>query len=483
MYIKIFLLVFLVIINLTACVNSQNTRQLQLADSKNADFTLLGPGGVRVKTPATQLPMKRLALVIGNSAYQASGLQLKNPINDAHAMTAALRSLGFTVREVDNADLTMMRDAVKSFNRQLKSNQGVGVFYFAGHGAQSPSGLNYLIPVDFDPKTVIDLAKHSLDAESVRKSMEQSDNPLNILILDACRDNPFATRSTLGARSISNKRGLARIPPARGTLVALSTSPGEVALDGEGNNGLYTSYLIKHIRTPGIDIREVFDRVGRDVTKKTKNYPKPQTPWYHTSVHSKFAFLPANAPVPALSPTTTNISNRTKRSLVVDFAMLHDNGTGQPVRLKNGDTLRSNAGYLFHIKTSGDEPKYIYLFQVDAKNKAFKLFPSAKYHTALNPVTSGTITLPNENEVFFLDNTVGQEKFYFLVSHKQEPALEQFQQGTISDLLDSGFPLRGPAGVRQKTDIVAAKSGDTNTVVQEFSFKQELTHTLTINHQ
>lgn len=458
---KILLLLYM-LINLTVCIGATDV-----------PFDLLGLGGTR---PATQLPQKRLALVIGNSNYQVSNLQLENPVNDARAMTAALRSLGFIVQEVENADLTTMRDAINSFKRHLTGRKGVGLFFFAGHGIQSPSGLNYLIPVDFVPEQDMDLAQHSVDAESIRRSMEESNNPLNILILDACRDNPFETRSV---RSIWKTRGLARMQAPQGTLVALSTSPGEVASDGDGTNGLYTSYLIKHIRTPGIDMREIFDRVGRDVANATKNAPKPQTPWYHTSVHRKFALLPANATVPPLiSPPAP------AKTVTIDFAMFYDNGTNKPVRLQNGNSLRSNDGYFFHIKTSEANQHYIYLFQVDATNQAFKLFPNPQYHTRANPIPSNKrMTIPNEHEVYFLDNTVGQEKFYFLVSRKPVPKLEQFQHGTINDLIDMGFPLRGPVGVRPKTTTVATKQGDTNTTIQEFSFANELALTLTINHR
>jgi hypothetical protein len=471
---------------LMACTETTPIRTGNALPIKEFTDDQRGPGGTRLKT----LPEDRVALVIGNNDY-LFGNSLKNPINDARAMAVALRELNFKVTQVENANLTVMRNAVANFNRKLLANRkGVGLFYFAGHGIKSNSGLNYLIPVDFQLITKTELITTAIDAETILNGMEESNKALNIAILDACRNDPFATRS---ANEVGGSGGLAEMAAPGGSLVALATAPGSVASDGAGEHGIYTEVLLKYIRTPDMDIRKMFDQVGAEVAKATANQ---QRPWYHTSVTGDFKLLStsistnasSNASTPQTAANTFSIADwlplpNIFRSISVDFAMFHDNGTTNPRQLKTGDTLHSSDGYFFHIKANAADNNYFYLFQVDSSGKLFRLFPSQKYHTIQNPVPANKrITLPNEREVFFLDNTLGTEDFYFLASDKQVDALEQLKTGTVDDILDADFPLRGPAGVKKKTDLVATPSGETTTETQEFSANGNLVHTISIKH-
>ncbi len=204
----------------------------------------------------------RIALVIGNGDYDTLG-RLNNPPNDARDMADALGEMGFDVDLRIDADLETMEEAVVEFGRRLASNRGAtGFFFFAGHGVES-DGTNYLIPSAATIGSESFLRTRSVATNSVLDEMERAGAGLSIVVLDACRDNPFSW-----ARSGS--RGLAPVgyqPP--GSIVAYATSAGSVAEDGTGRNGTFTAELLKHIGTAGIDITEVFRRTGRDVRDAT----------------------------------------------------------------------------------------------------------------------------------------------------------------------------------------------------------------------
>jgi hypothetical protein len=192
---------------------------------------------------------RRIALVIGNSTYTSG--PLKNPVNDATDLAANLRKLGFVVTLKKNANHQEMEEAIQEFGEQLKKG-GVGLFFYAGHGVQI-SGRNYLLPIGAKINKELDVKFQAVDAEIVMAEMDNASNGLNIVILDACRDNP------LGKSFRSASRGLAMISDApKGTFITYSTSPGKVAADGSGRNSPYTESLIRHMTTPGIPIEEVF---------------------------------------------------------------------------------------------------------------------------------------------------------------------------------------------------------------------------------
>lgn len=220
---------------------------------------------------------RRIALVIGNGAYKSS--HLANPVNDANDMAAALKKLDFSVKLKINADQKSMENSIRAFGKELRSG-GVGLFYFAGHGVQV-HGRNYLIPIDTDIESEADVKYESVDAGRVLSQMYEAENGLNIIILDACRDNPYA-------RSFrSSEKGLAKMDAPTGSILAYATAPGSVAADGTGRNGLYTSMLLKHMMTPNLAIERIFKRVRIDVVKASN---KVQTPWESSSLMGDFYF-------------------------------------------------------------------------------------------------------------------------------------------------------------------------------------------------
>lgn len=225
----------------------------------------------------------RVALVIGNSAYQHTS-PLDNPKNDALVMTKVLKELGFDV--ISSLDLSQndMKRAIKTFAQKLEAGgRGtVGLFYYAGHGVQV-GGRNYLIPVSAKISSAVDVEIESIDLEVVTNAMNVAGNGFNVVVLDACRDNPFKSST----RSLS--RGLARINAPKGSLIAYATSPGDVAADGEGENSPYTAALVKTMQEPGLTIERVFKRVRLQVHEETK---ETQTPWESSSLTGDFYFLP-----------------------------------------------------------------------------------------------------------------------------------------------------------------------------------------------
>jgi uncharacterized caspase-like protein len=236
----------------------------------------------------------RIALVIGNSAYKTA--PLKNPTKDARDMAALLQSLGFRVTLKTDVGVKEMEEAVRQFGLDLRQG-GVGLFYFAGHGVQV-QGNNYLVPVDAKIQSESDVRFECVDAGRVLGKMEDAGNSLNIVILDACRNNPFSR----GFRSAD--RGLAEMRAPTGSLIAYATAPGSVASDGTGDNGIYTKHLLKALRTPGLPISDVFMRVRMGVVAETA---KKQVPWESSSLTGYFylagdngqAAQPVNQPAPA----------------------------------------------------------------------------------------------------------------------------------------------------------------------------------------
>jgi hypothetical protein len=236
-------------------------------------------------------PNQRVALVIGNSAYKEG--PLANPVNDARAIAKALQEAGFEVSKLENADKAAMGAALRAFGNQMRAG-GTGLFYYAGHGMQI-KGSNYLIPVGANIESEDEVAYTAIDAQAVLDKMEAAGNVANIMILDACRNNPF-TRSSRGGL-----QGLAQMDAPVGTLVAYATSPGRVASDGNGANGLYTQHLLSAMRQPGIKAEEVFKQVRGNVRRDSQG---KQITWESTSMEGDFYFrggpggattLPANS--------------------------------------------------------------------------------------------------------------------------------------------------------------------------------------------
>ncbi len=260
------------------------------------------PRNLAVSKPKVEANEQRVALVIGNSSYKEA--PLKNPANDATDMASALRALGFSVTLKTNADSRQMRAAVREFAQHLKRG-GVGLFYYAGHGVQSRNGRNYLIPVGAYLKDEFELEDEALDANRVLAGMEEAGNRVNIVILDACRNNPFA-RSW---RSVSS--GLAQMSAPAGSFVGFATAPGQVAADGSGRNGLYTKHLLANLKAGDSDIDRVFTRVTAAVAKETGN---KQVPWKSSSLTGDFYFRPATGGAQTTSATSSADSSVNDRA-------------------------------------------------------------------------------------------------------------------------------------------------------------------------
>ena len=216
----------------------------------------------------------RTALVIGNSSY--SFAPLANPGNDANDIAKSLADAGFDVELLVNADRARMQEAVDKLSETLRSRGGVGLFFFAGHGLQV-DGENYLIPIGDGLTGTDDLAAKAVSATALVNAMSKSGNALNIVILDACRDNPFTGKAN----------GLTRIESSASLFVSYSTSPGAVALDGSGRNSPYTKHLTLALAQPDLNLEETFKRTLKGVYQETEG---KQTPWLSSSFFGDFVF-------------------------------------------------------------------------------------------------------------------------------------------------------------------------------------------------
>jgi len=245
-----------------------------------------------VLSSAVQAAPARLALVLGNSEYEFG--RLKNPANDAALIAESLREVGFDVFEHLDGDQRDMKRAIVSFGRALgeAGEDAVGLVYYAGHGVQY-GGENYMIPVGAQIEDEIDVDIEGIRASTLLAALDRAGNRLNIVILDACRNNPFA------ATSRSAVQGLARMDAPSGTLLAYSTSPGNVAVDGTGRNSPYTQALARAIREPGTKVEDVFKRVRIAVMERTN---EKQVPWESSSLTGDFFFTEA-APEQSAAPS------------------------------------------------------------------------------------------------------------------------------------------------------------------------------------
>ncbi|MCW5611620.1 MAG: caspase family protein [Rubrivivax sp.] len=231
----------------------------------------------------------RHALVIGNATY--ANAPLTNPANDATAVARALQRAGFTVDLRLNATQRQMSEAVTAFGDRLRAG-GAGLFYFAGHGVQI-KGRNFLLPVGTDIRREDEVPYKAVDVQQVLDKMETAKNRINVVILDACRDNPFARSSRSGGG------GLSQLDAPIGSLIAFATAPGSVASDGSGAHGLYTQHLLANLERPGTPIEEVFKRVRLGVRLDSNG---EQVPWENTSLEGDFYFYP---PSPAAKSAVT----------------------------------------------------------------------------------------------------------------------------------------------------------------------------------
>jgi hypothetical protein len=241
------------------------------------------------------LTEERLALVIGNAAYRNDPLD--NPVNDARLIAQSLRKSGFAVALHENLDRAGLIDAMRSFGKQLGENT-IAVVYYAGHGLQLRDH-NYLIPVDAEIRSEDEIPIAGLDIGFILGRMSAARSRVNIVILDACRNNPFSGRS--GAKA----QGLAQMDAPVGTLLAYATAPGKLAADGGGGaDSLYATYLARHLLTPGLPVEQVFKHVREEVVRDTR---QQQVPWESSSLQGEFAFVPGAVPPPG-APGDTELA-------------------------------------------------------------------------------------------------------------------------------------------------------------------------------
>lgn len=290
--------------------------------------TLLAAGASLPWWAQAQAGAPRVALVIGNAAYATS--PLRNPVNDARAMSARLTALGFDVHTLLDAKKAQMDEAVAALRQRLVAkgapNEGVGLLYYAGHGLQIDF-RNFLLAVDAAPRSQRDVPAQGLDVQQALDAFRAAGSRINVVVLDACRDNPFASAAATSA-------GLAPMDAPPNTYFAYATAPGNVAEDGEaGGNGLYTGFLLKEIGQPGARIEDVFKRVRLHVRRASQGR---QIPWESSSLEDDFVFAssqPVARPVVPVQPTFAQeqaewkpIAGSARAEDFFDYMQRHPNG-------------------------------------------------------------------------------------------------------------------------------------------------------------
>jgi uncharacterized caspase-like protein len=245
-------------------------------------------GVVSLVTPSSAAT--RLALVIGNSNYQ-NVPQLTNPANDAALIASRLRALDFKTTVLTNVNLRLLRSEISNFTAKIDSSgpDSIAMIYFAGHGLQI-DGTNYLVPVDATINRASDVVLSSLSVSDLLRTLELAKAKINIVILDACRDNPFKS----GTRGFT--RGLASVSAPTGSIVAYSTAPGQTAVDGDGTNSPYALALANNFNIAGVSLEDMFKKVRIEVNKSTNG---KQVPWEETSLTEEI-MLGGNAPKPTV---------------------------------------------------------------------------------------------------------------------------------------------------------------------------------------
>lgn len=250
-------------------------------------------------------PGERTALVIGNADYPRT--PLRNPVNDATAMRASLDRLGFAVDLRTDASRAEMIEALRTFFRAAARSE-VRLVYFAGHGVQW-HGHNYLVPADADVRSTADFASAAIDLNEIVERLGSLRHGVNIVVVDACRNNPFAASTTqladarrMRTRSLTApptaEDGLAPVTAPAGTLIAFSTAPGSVSVDSPGEpNSVYTRQLVQRLATPGLPVEKLFKEVRAAVATRTQFQ---QVPWESSSLIGEFCFRPT--PSGACSP-------------------------------------------------------------------------------------------------------------------------------------------------------------------------------------
>jgi len=337
-------------------------------------------------TAAFSFAQQKYALVIGNGNY-ANITKLNNPVNDANDMEVALKGLGFTVDKVLNGSLTQMESGIINLKKRLKgAKNSYGFFFYAGHGVQS-NGENYLIPVDANIQSESFLRRQSIGVQEMLDELNDAGNELNVVVLDACRDNPFPWKrsSSRGLQVVGNQ-------PAD-SIIVYATSAGSTAVDGTGRNGLFTSHLLNNLKQPGLEVAEVFRLTMGDVIRASNSQQRP-------AVYNQFAGLaylgskPQAMPPPQSAPAVQPVV--------------------QPKKITEQPTKTQPAAYNNNIPSesivvfSGNEHRY------EVINKSM-LWTSARDDCKKRGGYLVTITSKEEQEfIEGLLSEYGKQNFYWI---------------------------------------------------------------------
>ena len=252
--------------------------------------------------PVMSANQKRLALVIGNGAYQHAS-PLTNTINDADAISSALKSVGFDVILVKNATNRVLEEKVREFTATIEAGKyPVALCFYAGHGLQV-DGENFLVPIDANPERQAEVKWECLNAQRIIDAMESARATTKIILLDACRNNPLPR-----SWDRSGGGGLAAINTPSGTFIGYATAANTVAYDGGGNNSPYTTAILQNLQTPGLSISDLFTRVNKTTQTLAAKEDRIQTPFYNTSLSDVFYFVPANPDPGKPPPVDVNVA-------------------------------------------------------------------------------------------------------------------------------------------------------------------------------
>lgn len=380
-----------------------------------------------------QETQKKLALIIGNSAYQHGGI-LKNPTNDAHLMAATLEDLGFDVIKKTDVGRSGMLTAFYDFNDRVLEYD-VALFFYAGHGMQV-KGVNYLIPVDARIENEISLEIEAFKVDYVSELYASMTNKTNIMILDACRDNPYRSWSRGGARGFATIKN-----QGAGTIISFAASAGQTASDGDGNNGLFTSVLVDEMRKPQ-NINQVFVNTRREVMNQSNNNQVPEE-WNKLTGNFYFKFPEPIVDAPQitnhssilkiLTPGFSDLSNPyvlTKESLDIDGIAMDQNGL-KSISVNGQDLTIDEVG---HFNASINVPKNansLNFLITDKNNKIETKSYRIKWDL---PIASSQVVV-EDNEIYTIVETDAQfpggtTAFYEYVSNNMNYPAQAIAMGS-----------------------------------------------------
>jgi TPR repeat protein len=372
---------------------------------------------------------KKFALVIGVKAYKYVP-HLQNSLNDAHDISSILKEKGFRVIELyDPRTKREMQESIKEyFNLIQDQKEAAGLVFYSGHGMQV-DGINYLIPSFANPQIKADLDDQCVKMDYVMEAIAQAGNPLNIFIIDACRNNPFPGFSR------STEKGLGVVDTPNGSYIVFATKPGAVASDGTGRNGLFTSKLLKYIDTPGLNIEQVFKRVASDVKSESNG---SQHPWIASDYTGDFFFTNINTDSNADTHDANNkLDERTSNSN--DFFISLKNSAD------NGNAISQNQLAVMYEEGKGVEKDFSLAF------KYFKLSADQG-----NPYAEASLGIMYQNGLG-VDKDYLQAARFFQLSANNGNSLGQT---CLAYLYLNGFGVEKSVKLALKLYLLAADQGD-----------------------